>query len=219
MSSDLLVLVHGLKRTRASMWPAAIMARRRGYAVLNWGYPSARAGIMVHAEALRRLLDALPPPPGDERIHFLTHSLGGIIVRALLARASPPNVGRVVMLGPPNAGNEIAERLGYTRVFRRIMGPAGVELGTGADSVPRRLPEATFELGVIAGVRRRPALFGRWIGTPNDGLVSVSATRLVGMRDHLVVHGGHALLPANRRALSQAFTFLAAGHFARGPDA
>lgn len=214
MSSDLLVLVHGLKRTRASMWPAALMARRRGYTVLNWGYPSARRGIVGHADALRRDLDALPPL-GDGRIHFLTHSLGGIIVRALLTFEAPPNLGRVVMLGPPNAGNEIAQRLRHMRLFRRLMGPSGEELGTGAESVPRRLRDASFELGVIAGMRRRPALFGRWIGTPNDGLVSVSATRLVGMRDHIIVHGGHALLPWNPRALSQAFTFLATGRFAR----
>jgi len=214
LSSDLLVLVHGLKRTRASMRPAALMARRRGYAVCNWGYSSARRGIHGHADALRRDLDALPPL-GDRRIHFLTHSLGGIIVRALITFGPPPNLGRVVMLGPPNAGNEIAPHLRHTRIFRPILGPAGLELGTGAESVPRPLPEATFELGVIAGVRRRPALFGRWIGTPNDGLVSVSATRLVGMRDHLIVHGGHGFLPWNPRALSQAFTFLATGHFAR----
>jgi len=214
LSSDLLVLVHGLKRTRASMWPAALMARRRGYAVLNWGYASARRGILGHADALRRDLDALHPL-GDARIHFLTHSLGGIIVRALIAVGPPSNLGRVVMLGPPNAGNEVAEHLRHTRVFRRVMGPAGVELGTGPESIPRRLSDATFELGIIAGVRRRPALFGRWIGTPNDGLVAVSATRLVGMRDHLIVRGGHALLPCNPRALSQAFTFLATGHFAR----
>lgn len=218
MSSDLLVLVHGLKRTRASMWPAALMARRRGYAVLNWGYPSSRRGILGHAAALRRDLGALPPL-GDGRIHFLTHSLGGIVVRALLAFGPPPNVGRVVMLGPPNAGNEIAEHLRHTRLFRRVMGPSGLELGTGAESVPRRLQDATFELGVIAGMRRRPALFGRWIGTPNDGLVSVSATRLVGMRDHLIVSGGHAFLPWNPRALSQAFTFLSTGRFAREGEA
>lgn len=214
MAPDLLVLVHGLKRTRASMLPAALLARRRGYDVLNWGYPSARRSILGHADALRRDLDARAPL-GDGRIHFLTHSLGGIIVRALITLGPPPRLGRVVMLGPPNAGNEIAQHLRDTRLFRRVMGPAGQELGTGVESVPRRLGDATFELGVVAGVRRRPALFGRWIGTPNDGLVSVSATRLVGMRDHLIVPGGHAFLPCNARALSQAFTFLATGHFAR----
>lgn len=214
MSRDLLVLVHGLKRTRASMWPAALAARRRGYAILNWGYPSATAGIATHADALRRALDAIPSS-ADGRVHFLTHSLGGIIVRALLARGAPPNLGRVVMLGPPNAGNEIAQHLRRTRLFRRVMGRAGLELGTGAESVPRRLPDATFDLGVIAGQRLRPALFGKWIGSPNDGLVSVSATRLVGMHDHVIVRGGHALLPCNPRALHQAFAFLATGHFDR----
>ena len=218
MAPDLLVLVHGLKRTRASMWPAARMARRRGYAVLNWGYPSSRAGIEDHADALRRTLDALAPL-GEGRIHFLTHSMGGIIVRALAARGAPARLGRVVMLGPPNAGNEIAQRLRATRAFRRVMGPSGMELGTGDESLPRRLPEAAFELGVVAGTRRRPALFGRWIGAPNDGLVSVRATRLVGMRDHVVVRGGHALLPCNPRALRQAFAFLATGRFARPGNA
>ena len=216
MASDLLVLVHGLKRTRASMWPAALLARRRGYTAFNWGYPSARAGIGAHAESLRRALDAVPEL-GDRRVHFLTHSLGGIIVRALLVRESLPDLGRVVMMGPPNAGNEIAEHLRRVPAFGAVMGQSGLELGTGIDSVPRRLGDATFELGVIAGVRRRPALFGRWIGVPNDGLVSVSATRLVGMHDHIVVRGGHALLPCNPLALRQAFAFLATGRFERAP--
>lgn len=198
------------------MWPAAHAARRRGYSVLNWGYPSARSGIAAQAASLRRRLDAIPRL-GERRIHFLTHSLGGIIVRAFIAGGAPPTLGRVVMLGPPNAGNEIAQHLRHTPAFRRVMGPAGLELGTGAESVPRRLPDAGFDLGIIAGRRVRPALFGRWIGSPNDGLVSVSATRLVGMRDHIVVRGGHALLPCNPRALHQAFTFLATGRFDRPP--
>ncbi len=214
MPPDLLVLVHGLKRTRASMWPAALAARRHGYAVLNWGYPSAAAGIAAHAASLRLTLDALPSF-GERRVHFLTHSLGGIIVRALLARGAPPTLGRVVMLGPPNTGNEIAQHLRHTRAFVRIMGQPGLELGTGGESVPRRLPDAAFDLGVVAGRRLRPAIFGRWIGSPNDGLVSVSATRLVGMRDHIIVRGGHALLPCNPHALHQAFAFLATGRFDR----
>lgn len=200
------------------MWPAALAARRRGYAVFNWGYPSATAGIEAHASSLRSALNA-HRSLGEKRVHFLTHSLGGIIVRALLARDAPPNLGRVVMLGPPNGGNEIAQRLRDAPAFRRVMGPAGLELGTGAESVPRRLPDAAFDLGIIAGRRSRPALFGRWIGSPNDGLVSVSATRLVGMRDHIIVRSGHALLPWNPRALHQAFAFLASGRFDRAGDA
>jgi pimeloyl-ACP methyl ester carboxylesterase len=208
------VLVHGLLRTHRSMRTAARAARRRGYAVINWHYASSRHGISDHAAALdRELGPTLAAAPGP--VHFLTHSMGGIVVRAYLASSSPPHVGRVVMLGPPNEGNEIAQHLRHNHVFRWLMGQSGQELGIGVESVPRRLPAVDFELGVVAGARRRPALFGAWIGTPNDGMVSVAATRVAGMRDHVVIRGGHALLPANPRALRQAFAFFETGRFDR----
>ncbi|HEU4563307.1 MAG TPA: alpha/beta fold hydrolase [Gemmatimonadaceae bacterium] len=214
MARDTLVLVHGLARTPRSLWLVARAARRRGYHVIAWGYPSRRGTIAEHAAALdRELTPALRAMPG--RVHFVTHSLGGLVVRAYLGAVRLPALGRIVMLAPPNKGSEVADRLRGWRAFRAVMGPAALELGTGADDAASRLPAPEAEVGIIAGDRCINPLFGRWLGGPSDGKVAVRRTRLAGMRDHLVVRSGHTLLPWRRQVISQLFAFLETGSFVR----
>jgi len=213
-TSDAIVLVHGLGRTPRSLWLVALVARGRGYRVIAWGYPSRRATIDEHAAAMDRDLTAtLRTVPG--RVHFVSHSLGGLLLRAYLGTVSLPTLGRVVMLAPPNQGSEVADRLRRWRAFQWMTGPAGQELGTGADGAAARLPTVSADVGVIAGDRCVNPLFGRWIGAPNDGKVAVARTRLDGMRDHLVVRAGHTLLPWRWRVIQQVFAFLETGQFHR----
>jgi hypothetical protein len=200
------------------MAPVAWAARRREYAVVNWGYPSRRAPIAAHAAALAGALRALAErSPGP--LHLVTHSLGGILVRACLALPAAAawrhRVGRVVMLAPPNHGSDVAERLRRLRAFRRLVGPAGEELGTGADGVPARLgaPPAGVSVGVIAGARGTSPLFGRWLPRPNDGKVSVASARLPGMADFRVVRRGHTFLMLAPEVHAAVFAFLAHGRF------
>lgn len=209
---DTLVLVHGLGRTPRSLWLLARVARRRGYHVIAWRYPSRRGTVAEHAAALDRELTAtLRSVPG--RAHFVTHSLGGLLIRAYLGAVSLPTLGRVVMLAPPNQGSEVADRLRGWWAFRLVTGPAGQELGTGADGAAARLPTPDAEVGIIAGDRCVNPLFGRWIGGPSDGKVAVRRTLLRGMRDHLVVRSGHTLLPWRRSVIRQVFAFLETGRF------
>jgi pimeloyl-ACP methyl ester carboxylesterase len=211
---DTLVLLHGLGRTPRSLWRIAHAARRRGYRVIAWGYPSRRGTIAEHAAALdRALTPALRVRAG--RIHFVTHSLGGLVLRAYLGTTALPTLGRVVMLAPPNQGSEVADRLRAWWGFRRALGPAGQELGTGDDGAAARLPAIDGEVGIVAGDRCVNPLFGRWIGAANDGKVAVARTRLTGMRDHLVVRAGHTLLPWRRTVVGQVFAFLETGRFVR----
>lgn len=212
---DTIVLVHGLGRTPRSLWLLALFARQRGYDVIAWGYPSRRGTIAAHAGALdHELSETLRALPG--RVHFVTHSLGGLLLRAYLGAVTLPTLGRVVMLAPPNQGSEVADRLQRWRAFQWITGPVLQELGTSAEGAAARLPMIDAEVGIIAGDRCVNPVFGRWIGSPNDGKVAVNSTRLPGMRDHVIVRSGHTLLPWRSLVIRQVFAFLETGRFVRG---
>ena len=206
---DTVVLLHGLGRTPLSMLALSLTARHRGYRVINWRYRSTRHTIAEQPDAFAR--EVAPRLENAPRVHFITHSLGGIIVRQFLATYSLPNVGRVVMLAPPNGGSEVADVLQRSRFVSCAVTPVR-ELGT--HNVPATLPAATFSLGVIAGSRSHIPLFAKWMhDVPNDGVVAVDRTRLAGMRDFVVLDRTHTTLPWSRDAIGETFRFLEEGRF------
>jgi pimeloyl-ACP methyl ester carboxylesterase len=213
--NDVVVLLHGLGRTPLSMLALSLAARRRGYRVINWRYRSTRHTIAQHADAFAR--DAVPRLAHAQRVHFVTHSLGGIIVRQFLATHALPNLGRVVMLAPPNGGSEVADVLQRSRFVACAVTPVR-ELGT--NSLTTALPPATFSLGVIAGSRSHIPLFSRWMhDVPNDGVVAVDRTRLAGMRDFVVLHRTHTMLPWSPDAIGETFRYLEEGRFSASSSA
>ena len=208
------VLIHGLGRTNRSMWALEREAKRRGYAAINWRYASTQGTVAEHAASLHRELSTrLQHSPGP--VHFVTHSLGGIVLRAYLGRHTLSNIGRVVMLAPPNQGSEVADQLADWWGFQWLLGPAGQELRTDSARGPIRYAPVAAEVGIIAGSRSTNPVFSRWIGGPNDGKVAVARARLDGMRDFLVVPYPHALLAWQREVLQQTFAFLVDGAFTR----
>ena len=214
MTPGSLVLLHGLGRTRWSLWPVAREAARRGYQVHNLGYPSRRARIEELAENVgERVLHVA----GNGPVDVVTHSMGGIVLRAAVAGGSLPQeaVRRVVMLAPPNHGSELADRLRDFRVYRFATGPAGRQIGTNEDSVPRRLPPPPFEVGIIAGRKSANPVFGRVLGAESDGKVTVGSTQLDGMRDRVVVDRAHTFIMWAPDVLGHVFSFLETGQFAR----
>ncbi|HEX5436651.1 MAG TPA: alpha/beta fold hydrolase [Gemmatimonadaceae bacterium] len=211
-SPGTLVLLHGLGRTARSMHRLAVEGSRRGYQVRNIGYPSRRAGVLVHAERVGLALAALPD---GKPLYAVTHSMGGIVLRAALAGGwlAPERVGRVVMLAPPNAGTEMADWLCRMPLLRHVLGPATLELRTGPAGILAMLPPVPFELGVIAGAMRRRSLSASLFDGPNDGKVSVARARVEGMRDFLVVGRGHTSIMNAPDVIDQTFHFLAHGAF------
>jgi len=189
------------------MLALSLMARRHGYRVVNWHYRSAFGSIAEHAEAFAR--EVAPRLEDAPAVHFVTHSLGGIIVRHFLAAHPLPNLGRVVMLAPPNRGSEVADVL-YSTFLARCVVPLR-ELGTAAMTA---LPAPAYPVGVIAGSRSHIPLFSRWMNhVPNDGVVAVERTKLDGMADFIVLPRTHTMLPWSRDALTQVFGFLENGRF------
>lgn len=209
------ILLHGLCRTARSMAPMERALTRAGYRVVNVDYPSRSAPIADLSERAIAAALARCRRDGAVRIHFVTHSLGGILVRSYLARHRLPELGRVVMLGPPNQGSEVVDRLGSWRVFSLTTGLAGSELGTSPRSTPNRLGAVTFSVGVIAGSRSLNWINSCLIPGPNDGKVAVARTRLAGMADHIVIPATHPFLMRNRTAIRQTLAFLRTGAFAR----
>jgi pimeloyl-ACP methyl ester carboxylesterase len=217
---DTVVFLHGLGRTRYSMSGLAHAATKRGYHVVNHGYQSRRGRIDDHAAQLRTVIEEIGATAG--RIHFVTHSLGGIVVRAMLANRSawPRSLGRVVMLSPPNQGSELADLLASNRIFQLALGPAAAELGTGPESTPNQLGAVDFELGVITGDRSMLPLSKRIFAGPGDGKVSVERARVEGMRDFLVVRRTHTFIMWAPDVATAVFQFLEGGSFgAQGTEA
>jgi pimeloyl-ACP methyl ester carboxylesterase len=212
-ASDYVILLHGLGRTPLSMKRLEWALKKQNYRVINLGYPSTR--ISIEDAANHWLGDVLKNRTTDPeaKIHFVAHSLGGIVLRQYLSNHEIRNLGRVVMLAPPNHGSELAERLRDNYFYRLATGPAGQQLGTSEGSVPRRRGPIDFQLGVIAGDRSLNPLFSSWIPGPDDGKVSVRSAAIPGA-DFLVVHHSHTWMTWSKHVTVAVGRFLQTGHFA-----
>lgn len=211
MPKDTVILLHGIFLSARMMRPLARFLERQGYHVLNLDYRSNRFPIEELAEQLHAHIEPLTHEPG--KLHFVGHSMGGLLIRAYLAKYPPVNLGRVVMLGTPNGGSEIADFLKDWKLYRWLYGPAGQQLTTHAPRMDM-LP-SDCEVGIIAGTRSVDPVFGRLLPKPHDGKVSVASTKLVGMRDHYIFAASHTFMPWNRMVHQQVLAFLKNGKFSR----
>jgi len=211
--TEQVILLHGLCRTSRSMDTMARALTQAGYKVWNIDYPSRSAPIAQLAESTIGQAVTNCERDGVTKIDFVTHSLGGILVRSYLAQHSIPTLGRVVMLGPPNQGSEVVDKLGGWWLFKKINGPAGNELGTDKNSVPNRLGPANFCVGIIAGDRSINWINSLLIPGRDDGKVSVERTKLAGMADFIVIPAAHSFLMRNKTAIAQTISFLRTGKF------
>jgi triacylglycerol lipase len=207
------ILLHGLCRTSRSMVKMERALTDAGYKVRNVDYPSRTAPIQKLADDAIGKVVSDCQRDGATKINFVTHSLGGILVRSYLARHTIPNLGRAVMLAPPNQGSEVVDKLGWLFLFKWLNGPAGNELGTDKNSTPNKLGPANFPVGIIAGDRSINWINSLLIPGRDDGKVSVERTKLAGMTDHIVIHATHPFIMKNREVIRQTIQFLRAGNF------
>lgn len=208
--ADCVILLHGLARSSASLWVMEEVLEREGYRVINRDYPSTQAPIELLAPA------AIDPavafcPPGP--IHFVTHSMGGILLRYWLTQNELERLGRVVMLAPPNQGADIADQLEDIPAFEWQFGPAATELGTEEDDLPPQLPPVDFTLGVIAGYGSINPIASAMIEGRDDGTVALDSTPVAGMTDFIALRVTHTFMMNNPLVVAETLEFLRTGAF------
>lgn len=212
---ETVVLLHGLCMNSLSMWKIAAHLKRAGYLTHSISYPSRTLPIEKIAaeylpDKLRRHNTCAAP-----KLHFVTHSMGSLVLRLLLAtpQTRPANLGRVVMLGPPNHGSVAADTAFKNTLLRAIVGINVRRLGTGPESVADKLPPADYEVGIIAGNAKLHPLFSRHLAVPNDGTVTAESTRLEHMTDYLLLPHSHTAMLFQKPVITQIQTFLQTAHF------
>jgi len=209
---ETVVLLHGVALGGWAMRPLARMLGSAGYRTINLDYPSRQMPI---EQIAREFLPARLQAAGVERaprLHFATHSMGGLIIRIFLRDQRPANLGRVVMLGPPNHGSAAADRVRDLRIIHWIIGRNLPELSA-VDGIARRLPPSDFELGIIAGDSRINPLFDAALEGVHDGVVTLESAKLDGMRDFIVMPHSHTVMLWRRSVQEQVKHFLQAGAF------
>lgn len=199
---DIVVLVHGLGGSRVDMWPLARRLQRRGYETRNWGYRSLGNRVEAHAERLGRELSALDRQLSSNRVHLVTHSMGGIITRAMLADFDFQNLGRVVMLAPPHRGSHMARKL---MPFLGWLSPSLSQLSDSSDSFVNQLPNTLQQKGLEFAI----------VEATKDRVIEQGGVHLDGYRDFARVAGHHGVLPWYSDTVQLVEDFIIHGKFGR----
>jgi len=213
ISSEWVILLHGMNRTKNSMDKLEEHLNGTGYRTLNIGYPSTSEAVgSIAANHLTKMVKKCQEE-GAEKIHMVTHSLGGIIVRQYLQNNHLPDGSRIVMLSPPNKGSELADTFHDLFIYEWINGPAGQELKTEASSLPNTLKPVEAEIGVITGDSTLNPLYSSLIPGLDDGKVSIESAKLAEMKDFLIVDSSHSFIMNHPEVLEQVVYFIKNGEF------
>jgi len=206
---EMVFLLHGIGKTKYDMAALSKRLRREGYAVVNWDYPSTRYTLAELADKLAEQVERFP----NYRIHFVTHSMGGIVVRTYFSRHKLNKAGRLVMIAPPSQGAELAQFFGDWRLYQQLLGPAGQELRPGESGHCAAAGVPPVEFGIIAGGTGGKIGINPLLPGDNDGTVTVESTKLEGAQDFARVPYPHPVIQMMPKTADLAIQFLKTGHF------
>lgn len=213
---EMVVLLHGILRSKLDMLPLTKYLQDRGYDALNILYPSREKSLEDLSDFVHEKILSYPGYDDGVTVHFVTHSMGGLITRYYIARQTPERLGKVVMLGPPNTGSEFADWLSDTEIlaplFKTVFGPASTQLRTDYKHIDG---DITYPLGVIAGSTSINPLAPWILNGAHDGIVPVERTKIDGMSDHIVIPATHSFMMFNPDVMAQVYAFLKNGKFQR----
>ena len=213
MTGKAVILLHGISRSSKSMSTMAEALEDADYTVINMDYPSTRIKLHESADYLHQMLGSLE---GIEEINLVSWSMGGLLVRAYLQnhpQDRDPRIHRMVMLGTPNQGAEMANLLKSNSAYKLIMGPAGQELIADPDGTIANLPVPDFEFAIIAGARGNDSGWNPFVPGDDDGTVSVESTKLAGARDFMTVNALHSFISSNPDTIDAVKRFFETGAF------
>ncbi|MCA9040695.1 MAG: alpha/beta fold hydrolase [Planctomycetaceae bacterium] len=208
LSGKVVIVIHGIVRSSKSFKPLVPKLNEAGYQVVHFDYPSTQVSIPDCADYLHQVITSLE---GVEEINFVVHSMGGLVVRSYLQKYEDKRLHRMVMMGVPNFGAEMADFFQSLRLFKLIYGPAGQQLVTDQKALIANLPTPDFEFGIIAGGLQNETGFNPLLPGDNDGTVTTTSTRLPGASDFVIVKCMHSLLPLNDEAGNHALRFIETG--------
>lgn len=213
---EIVVLLHGILRSKTDMLFLRKNFEENGYDTLNILYPSREKSLEDLSEFVHEKIINHPGYSDDTTVNFVTHSMGGLITRYYIARYKPKNLGKVVMLGPPNTGSEFADWLTETEalapIYKMLFGTAGQQLTTKHKHIDR---EINYPLGVIAGNASINPLAPWILDGEHDGIVPVERTKIEGMKDHIIMPATHSFMMFNPQVINQALYFLQHEEFNR----
>lgn len=209
------ILIHGIGMNNMMMWKMAEHIETQGFHVKRIGYPSWQTQTQDILNIVNHQINTCCADL-TQKIHFVGYSLGGLLVRNYLNQYRPAQLGNTVLIGTPNQGTEIADRLMESKLIKYLM-PITSDLGTSQTSLPNQLPPPNYPVGIIAG------LFENDLNEPflpglDDGIVPISSTQLKNMQDFILIHTGHPMMFYNQTVSDQVIHFLKNGVF-RHPDA
>jgi pimeloyl-ACP methyl ester carboxylesterase len=204
-AKEAVIVVHGLWVNSMVMRLLGYRIRRCGFEALCFSYASVRATLEQNAARLARFAQAL----SANTVHWVGHSLGGVVILKMLEQRPDPRTGRIVLMGSPSSGSCAARAMAKTTAGRWMLGRSAPLAETKA-ALPGK-----YELGVIAGCRGlgMGRLLLHALPQPNDGVVTVAETHVSGMKDHIVLRVSHSGMLVSSSAAKQVCAFLKAGGF------